>query len=138
MAYASAPLAKFVIHRGTLSHELRKQRGAKAHPDQIESVPEEAEPGCALDSRRLSHFLRRTSVHFGGKCFSKHMILVPLCDLKFLTELAADGVGTSNRRHERRNPTPPAARVPTCTPLRRNPRPDSPCAAFMRSASRSR
>jgi hypothetical protein len=27
------------------------------------------------------------------------MILVPLYDLKFLTELAAGGVGTSNRRH---------------------------------------
>jgi len=40
---ASAPLPKFVIHRGTLSHELRKQRGT-----------------------------------------SKHMILVPLFDLKFL------------------------------------------------------
>jgi len=54
----SAPLPKFVIHRGTLSHELRKQRGT-----------------------------------------SKHMILVPLFDLKFLNELAAGGVGTSNRRH---------------------------------------
>jgi len=27
------------------------------------------------------------------------MILVPLLDLKFLNELAADGAGTSNRRH---------------------------------------
>jgi hypothetical protein len=27
------------------------------------------------------------------------MILVPLFDLKFLTELAAGGVGTANRRH---------------------------------------
>ena len=27
------------------------------------------------------------------------MILVPLFDLKFLTEFAASGVGTSNRRH---------------------------------------
>jgi hypothetical protein len=27
------------------------------------------------------------------------MILVPLFDLKFLTEFAAGGVGTSNRRH---------------------------------------
>src|SRR5215472_6711937 len=55
---SSAPLPKFVIHRGTLSHELRKQRGT-----------------------------------------SKHMILVPLFDLKFLNELAAGVVGTSNRRH---------------------------------------
>src|SRR5262244_1706261 len=55
---ARAPLPKFVIHRGTLSHELRKQRGT-----------------------------------------SKHMILVPLFDLTFLNELAAGGVGTSNRRH---------------------------------------
>ena len=29
------------------------------------------------------------------------MILVPLFDLKFLNELAAGGVGTSNRRHQR-------------------------------------
>jgi hypothetical protein len=29
------------------------------------------------------------------------MILVPLFDLKFLYELAAGAVGTSNRRHER-------------------------------------
>src|SRR5262245_18191063 len=50
----------------------------KAHPDQIESMLEETEPGCALDSTRLSHFLRRTGVQpgsspgqaFGGKCFS--------------------------------------------------------------------
>jgi hypothetical protein len=28
------------------------------------------------------------------------MILVPLFDLKFLNELAAGAVGTSNRRHE--------------------------------------
>src|SRR5207244_7894467 len=28
--------------------------------------------GCALDSIRLSHFLRRTGVHFGGKCSSFH------------------------------------------------------------------
>src|SRR5262249_40021000 len=42
----------------------------KAHPDQIEWVFEETEPGCALGSMRLSHFLRRTGVHFGGKCFS--------------------------------------------------------------------
>jgi hypothetical protein len=55
---ASAPLAKFVIHCSTLSHELRKQRGT-----------------------------------------SKPMILVPLFDLKFLFELVAGGVGTSNRRH---------------------------------------
>ncbi len=30
---------------------------------------------------------------------SKYMILVPLFDLKFLNELAASAVGTSNRRH---------------------------------------
>ena len=54
---ASAPLPKFVIHCGTLLHELRKQRGT-----------------------------------------SNFMILVPLFDLKFLNELAAEGVGTSNRR----------------------------------------
>src|SRR6266545_1086495 len=55
---SSAPFPKFVIHFGTLSHELRKQRGT-----------------------------------------SKYMILVPLFDLKFLNELAASAVGTSNRRH---------------------------------------
>jgi len=43
----SARLPKFVIHRGTPSHELRKQRGT-----------------------------------------GKHMILVPLFDLKFLNEAA--------------------------------------------------
>src|SRR6266542_3524738 len=32
---------------------------------------------------------------------SKYMILVPLFDLKFLNELAASAVGTSNRRHWR-------------------------------------
>jgi len=47
-----------------------RTRASKAHPDQIESVFEETEPGCALDSMRLSHFLRRTGAHFGGKCFS--------------------------------------------------------------------
>jgi hypothetical protein len=30
---------------------------------------------------------------------SKHMILVPLFDLKFLNEFAATGAGTSNRRY---------------------------------------
>src|SRR5262249_46214681 len=56
---ARAPLPKFVTHRGTPSHELRKQRGTR-----------------------------------------KHMILVPLFDLKFLNELAAGGGGNSNMRHE--------------------------------------
>src|SRR5882757_9451524 len=55
---SSAPLPKFVIHCGTLWHELRKQRGT-----------------------------------------GNSMILVPLFDLKFLSERAAGGVGTSNRRH---------------------------------------
>src|SRR5204862_3989206 len=55
---SSAPLPKFVIHRSTIRHELRKQRGT-----------------------------------------SNSMILVPLFDLKFLTEFAATAVGTSNRRH---------------------------------------
>ena len=32
------------------------------------------------------------------------MILVPLFDLKFLNELAAGGVGTSNRRHSSAGP----------------------------------
>src|SRR5262249_49649515 len=35
----------------------------KAHPDQMESVFEQTEPGCAVDSMRLSHFQRRTGVH---------------------------------------------------------------------------
>ena len=52
------PLPKFVVYRGALRHELRKQRGT-----------------------------------------SKHMILVPLFDLKFLIEFAAIAVRTSNRRH---------------------------------------
>src|SRR5215470_14433179 len=54
----SAPLPKFVNHRGNHRHELRKQRGT-----------------------------------------SKFMTLVPLFDLKFLTEFAASAAGTSNRRH---------------------------------------
>src|SRR5262249_56926021 len=62
---ASAPLPKFVIRRGTLSHELRKQRGT-----------------------------------------SKHMILVPLFDLKFLNELAAGGVGDLNWRAAAPAPPP--------------------------------
>src|SRR5438067_13632502 len=53
--HLSGPLPKFVIHRGTTRHELRKQRGT-----------------------------------------SNSMILVPLFDLKFLTEFAATAVGTSN------------------------------------------
>jgi len=44
----------------------------------------------------LRHSLTRTSETKGT---SKHMILVPLFDLKFLNELAASAVGTSNRRH---------------------------------------
>jgi len=44
-------------------------RMARAHPDQIEAIFEQTEPGCALASIRLSHFLRRTGAHFGGKCF---------------------------------------------------------------------
>jgi len=42
------------------------------------------------------HALTRTSETKGT---SNSMILVPLFDLKFLTEFAAGGVGTSNRRH---------------------------------------
>src|SRR6266436_2117060 len=79
----SAPLPKFVIHRGTLSHELRKQRGT-----------------------------------------SKHMILVPLFDLKFLNELAAGVVGTSNRRHWLGRSTSPKARSRLAL-RRRNPAGDA-------------
>src|SRR5262249_45783034 len=39
----------------------------------MESVSKETEPGCALDSTGLSHFLRRTGVHFGGKCFTRRL-----------------------------------------------------------------
>src|SRR5438876_12039584 len=82
-AIASAPLPKFVIHRSTLWHELRKQRGT-----------------------------------------SKSMVLVPLFDLKFLTEFAAAAVGTSNRRHETRagvmaKSKPPHSETPSLTELRR-------------------
>src|SRR3982074_225645 len=38
---------------------------------------------------------------------SNSMILVPLFDLKFLTEFAAGGMGTSNRRHYCRSHTNP-------------------------------
>src|SRR6516225_7853527 len=58
--FPSAPLPKFVVHRRTVLHELRKQRGT-----------------------------------------SGYMIVVPPFDLKFLHELAATAVGTSNRRHYR-------------------------------------
>src|SRR5262249_19155942 len=42
----------------------------------------------------LSHELRKQ------RGTGKHMVPVPPFDLKFLNELAAGGVGTSNRRHQ--------------------------------------
>src|SRR5215467_2002136 len=42
----------------------------RAHSTRIESRSNVIEPECALDSIRLSHFLRRTGAHFGGKCSS--------------------------------------------------------------------
>ena len=52
------------------------------------------------------------------------MVLVPLFDLKFLTEFAAAAVGTSNRRHETRagvmaKSKPPHSETPSLTELRR-------------------
>src|SRR5438046_2384009 len=52
------------------------------------------------------------------------MVLVPLFDLKFLTEFAATAVGTSNRRHETRagvmaKSKPPHSETPSLTELRR-------------------
>src|SRR5690348_4249931 len=50
--------------------------------------------------------VRETSRHpsgtnFGSKgALASILILVPLIDLKFLRELAANGAGTSNRRHQ--------------------------------------
>jgi hypothetical protein len=41
-----------------------------------------------------------SDTNFGSKgALARTMILVPFIDLKFLNELAADGAGTSNRRH---------------------------------------
>src|SRR5262249_44563714 len=48
----------------------------------------------------LSHELRKQSRT------RKHMVLVPLFDLKFLSELAAGGLGTSIRRHYARAAPP--------------------------------
>src|SRR5262252_5016739 len=75
---ASAPLfPKFVSNRAAMDHELRK-RGTRVHSTRIESRSDVTERECALDSVRLSHFLRQTGVQpgsnpgqaFGGKCAS--------------------------------------------------------------------
>jgi len=50
-------------------------------------------PKFVLRRSTLCHELRKQ------RGTSKNMILVPLFDLKFLDELAATAVGTSNRRH---------------------------------------
>src|SRR5712672_424092 len=50
-------------------------------------------PKFVIRRSTLCHELRKQ------RGTSKHMILVPLFDLKFLIEFAATGVGTSNRRH---------------------------------------
>src|SRR5262249_18795443 len=68
-------LPKLVSEGAARDYELRK-RGTRAHPDEVGSVSCRAVQGCALDSIRLSHFLRRTGVQpgsspgqaFGGKC----------------------------------------------------------------------
>jgi hypothetical protein len=50
-------------------------------------------PKFVIRGVNLLHELRKQS----GT--SKHLILVPLFDLKFLSRFAATGAGTSNRRH---------------------------------------
>jgi hypothetical protein len=50
-------------------------------------------PKFVIHGGNLLHELRKQ------RGTSKHMILVPLFDLKFLSEFAATGVGTSNRRY---------------------------------------
>src|SRR5262249_16752746 len=50
-------------------------------------------PKFVIRRSKLRHELRKQ------RGTSNAMILVPPFDLKFLTELAAGGVGTSNRRH---------------------------------------
>ena len=68
---------KRAAERWTLAFIHRRKRlRARAHPVRIEPISDRVEAGCALDSMRLSHFLRRTGVHpgsspgqaFGGKC----------------------------------------------------------------------
>src|SRR5262249_53542089 len=46
------------------------EKALGAHSTRIKSCSGATEPECALDSMRLSHFLRRTGAHFGGKCSS--------------------------------------------------------------------
>src|SRR5262245_27433860 len=56
--------------------------------------------------RSSSYVAAASDTNFGNKGGTRNfMTLVPLFDLKFLSEFAADGVGTSNRRHERRRAT---------------------------------
>jgi hypothetical protein len=50
----------------------------------------------------VASFCGATGANFGNKRgTSKKTILVPLIDLKFLHDLAAGSIGTSNRRHQR-------------------------------------
>jgi hypothetical protein len=49
---------------------------------------------------KFASFRGATGANFGNKGgTSKETILVPLVDLKFLHDLAAGSMGTSNRRH---------------------------------------
>src|SRR5215208_7009940 len=92
-------------------------------------------PKLVIHRSILGHELRKQ------RGTSKSMVLVPLFDLKFLHELAAGAVGTSNRRHQRRlrrndhardgreyvevacatRSVSPSARIPTSPTARRLP-----------------
>src|SRR6476646_4272951 len=54
-ASASAPFPKFVIHRGTLSHELRKQRGTSKYLILVPLIDLKFPNGLAADDAGTSN-----------------------------------------------------------------------------------
>src|SRR5262249_19928295 len=133
---------KLVIHRGILSHELRKQGGtskhmilvplsrfevpkracgrwcrnfksaalasagpgpaqgenmSRTHSTRIESLPHALERECAPDSKHLSHFLRRTGAHFGGKCSRLAFSFAALAAMPWLLQAAPAGAAAATK-----------------------------------------
>jgi hypothetical protein len=49
---------------------------ARAHSDKVDLRFRKCASECALASLRLSHFLRKTGVHFSGKCSRASQMVV--------------------------------------------------------------
>src|ERR1700704_3529947 len=61
---------RFPVRREELPNIRKLLECTRAHSDKVHLHFRKCASECALVSLRLSHFLRKTGVHFSGKCSS--------------------------------------------------------------------